>query len=81
MVVVCVKTIQDNIPSWHYPTAVATLRLTTGHDCVVAHLFQLRVLPISTLCSNGIMDRDRLIGCIAIRGNPRLSDIGLRDCA
>ncbi|GFY66171.1 hypothetical protein TNIN_341661 [Trichonephila inaurata madagascariensis] len=56
------KIIQDNIPNWRRPLAVATLLVTTGHDCLAAHLFRLPVQPSPTCSffSNCIMDRDHL---------------------
>ncbi|GBN99572.1 hypothetical protein AVEN_166006-1 [Araneus ventricosus] len=57
--------------------AVATFRLTTGHDCLAAHLHRLGIFtePFCPLCDSGeVMERDHLLRCGALQG---LTDVSI----
>ncbi|GBM39260.1 hypothetical protein AVEN_185913-1 [Araneus ventricosus] len=61
----------SSIPDKPRHDAVAAFRLTTGHDCLAAHLHRLGISakPFCPLCDSGeVMARDHLIRCGALQG-------------
>ena len=58
------------IPDHPRNQAVATVRLSTGHDCLVKHLHRIGILqpPYCTLCKEQEdMDRTHIMKCSALR--------------
>ncbi|GBN65873.1 hypothetical protein AVEN_166293-1 [Araneus ventricosus] len=56
----------SSIPEKPTRDAVAAFRLTTGHDCLAAHLHRLGIFtePFCPLCDSGeVMERDHLLRC------------------
>ncbi|GBL76706.1 hypothetical protein AVEN_53395-1 [Araneus ventricosus] len=56
--------------------AIAAFRLTTGHDCLAAHLHRLGIStePLCPLCDSGeVMERDHLLRCGALQGLTEVS--------
>ncbi|GBM06104.1 hypothetical protein AVEN_265166-1 [Araneus ventricosus] len=61
----------SSIPDKPRCDAVAAFRLTTGHDCLAAHLHRLGIStePFCPLCDSGeVMERDHLLRCGAFQG-------------
>ncbi|GBM22284.1 hypothetical protein AVEN_144657-1 [Araneus ventricosus] len=61
----------SSIPDKPRRDAVAAFRLTTGHDCLAAHLHRLGIStePFCPLCDSGeVMERDHLLRCGALQG-------------
>ncbi|GBN14128.1 hypothetical protein AVEN_64449-1 [Araneus ventricosus] len=60
----------SSIPDKPRRDAVAAFRLTTGHDCLAAHLHRLGIStePFCPLCDSGeVMERDHLLRCGALQ--------------
>ncbi|GBM44443.1 hypothetical protein AVEN_202978-1 [Araneus ventricosus] len=65
----------SSIPDKPRRDAVAAFRLTTGHDCLAAHLHRLGIFnePFCPLCDFGeVMERDHLLRCGALQ---RLTEV------
>ncbi|GBM65066.1 hypothetical protein AVEN_86718-1 [Araneus ventricosus] len=61
----------SSIPDKPRRDAVAAFRLTSGHDCLAAHLHRLGISaePFCPLCDSGeVMERDHLLRCGALQG-------------
>ncbi|GBN40751.1 hypothetical protein AVEN_218918-1 [Araneus ventricosus] len=61
----------SSIPVKPRRDAVEAFRLTTGHDCLAAHLHRLDIStePFCPLCDSGeVMERDHLLRCGALLG-------------
>ncbi|GBL82674.1 hypothetical protein AVEN_263742-2 [Araneus ventricosus] len=68
-----------SIPDKPRRDAVAAFRLTTGHDCLAAHLHRLGIStePFCPLCdSEEVMERDHLLRCGALQGLTEVSRHG-----
>ncbi|GBO36271.1 hypothetical protein AVEN_216987-1 [Araneus ventricosus] len=66
----------SSIPDKPRRDAVAALRLTTGHDCLAAHLHLLGIStePFCPLCDSGeVMERNHLLRCGALQGLTEMS--------
>ncbi|GBM92024.1 hypothetical protein AVEN_126351-1 [Araneus ventricosus] len=66
----------SSIPDKPRRGVVAAFRLTTGHDCLAAHLHRLRIStePFCPLCDSGeVMERDHLLRCGALQGLTEVS--------
>jgi hypothetical protein len=55
------------VPDFPRRDAVATFRLITSHDCLVAHLYRLSLYPppLCVLCreENSVMNQDHFLKC------------------
>ncbi|GBM39627.1 hypothetical protein AVEN_10830-1 [Araneus ventricosus] len=66
----------SSIPDKPRCDAVAAFRLTTGHNCLAAHLHRLGIFnePFCPLCDSGeVMERDHLLRCGALQGLTEMS--------
>ncbi|GBM32017.1 hypothetical protein AVEN_161811-1 [Araneus ventricosus] len=75
----CRRVSPSSVPDKPRRDAVAAFRLTTGHDCLAAHLHRLGIFtdPFRPLRDSGEeMERDHLLRCGALQG---CRDIGKRE--
>ncbi|GBN81565.1 hypothetical protein AVEN_136310-1 [Araneus ventricosus] len=66
----------SSIPNKPRHDAVAAFRLTTGHDCLAAHMYRLGIStePFCPLCNSGeVMERDHLLQCGVLQGLTEVS--------
>ncbi|PSN54209.1 hypothetical protein C0J52_03564 [Blattella germanica] len=61
----------NTIPNSPRSIAVASFRLETGHDCLAAHLYKIKLLdsPHCIVCNNinTIMNKDHLMFCVDLQ--------------
>ncbi|GBM96169.1 hypothetical protein AVEN_163843-1, partial [Araneus ventricosus] len=70
------KVSPSSIPDKPRCDAIAAFRLTTGHDCLAAHLHRLGIStePFCPLYNSGeVMERDHLLRCGSLQGLTEVS--------